>query len=220
MNRVTKGVMAAALAVSAAGVVAGTALPSASRTGGPQAPITIAVYRSEKGIAIWDGGPRRIRQVRFLAGADLAAVSPSGASVAYVRDAGNGFDLFHSCVYGGHEAKLAHVAGSRQTALAFSPDSRTIAFASPRGIELTSIVAGRKPRVLPRPPRWRGSSFQALQFSPDRKRLAFSRTWGNGRAGTLRNELAVVRVDGRDARSLATNPEPFSAQYRPSFSPD
>ncbi|HET7568841.1 MAG TPA: hypothetical protein VFJ91_12675 [Gaiellaceae bacterium] len=206
--------------VLAALVLPASAAAATSGGAGPQVPIAVAVYEVQKGgTAIWDGGPATLKRVRFLKQARLAQISPSGASVAFVRYSGDGFDLFHTGVYGGREAKLLHVAGSRETSLAFSPDSRTVAFASPRGIELTGIVPGRSHRVLALPARWRGSTYQALRFSPDGRSLAFSRTWGNGRAGTLHNELAIVSLAG-GARSLVANPEPYSAQYRPSFSPD
>ncbi len=158
--------------------------------------------------------------MRFLPGARFAVLSPSGRGVAYARLTGKSLDIFATGIYAGFEAKLAHIAGAATTALAFSPDSRRIAFASPNGIELSPAVSGRKPRALPLPARWRGSSYQALRFSPDGKLLAFSRTWGNGKNGTLRNELAIVHVDGTAPRSLVRNPDPYSAQYRPTFSPD
>jgi dipeptidyl aminopeptidase/acylaminoacyl peptidase len=183
--------------------------------------ITIAGYQPERGgTAIWDGGQTSVKQTRFLRGARLATLASSGRAVAYIRYTGDGFDLFHTGVDAGFEARLAHVSGSRLTAIAVAPDSRTVAFATPRGIELTSIVPGGKRRVLPWPAWWRGSTLQGLQYSPDGTSIAFSRTWGDGRSGTLRNELALVRLDGTGSRSLATNPMPYSAQYRPAFSPD
>jgi Tol biopolymer transport system component len=73
---------------------------------------------------------------------------------------------------------------------------------------------------VPLPPAWRSSSFARLAFSPDGRRIAFSRTWGDGRAGTLRNEVDDVGLDGRGPRTLYRNPIPFSAQPGPAFSPD
>jgi Tol biopolymer transport system component len=206
-----------ALVVTAAIAAAGAA-PAGADTA---TSIAIAAFEPQRiGSVIWDGGVSSLAQRRFLKGARLATVSPSGRALAFIRYAGDGFDLFHTGVYAGFEAKLAHVDGSRTTALAFAPDSRTIAFATPRGIELASIVPGRARRTLALPARWRGSSFQSLRFSLDGRLLAFSRTWGDGKENTLHNELAVIGIDGRGARSLAANPNPYAAQYRPSFSPD
>jgi len=207
-----------AVAAAATAVAAAQTAPARSAA----APhLTVAGWQAERGgTAIWDGGAARLEEVRFLRGARLASLSPSGAAVAYIRYAGNGFDVLHTGVYAGYEATLVHVSGSHTTALAVSPDSRTVAFASPRGIELASIVPGKGRHTLALPARWRGSTYAGLRFSPDGLRLAFSRTWGDGRAGTLRNELAIAGLDGSGARSLVRNPDPYGAQYRPSFSPD
>ena len=51
----------------------------------------------------------------------------------------------------------------------------------------------------------------ALQWSPDGRMLAFSRTSGDGKRGTLHNELDVIGVDGKGARSLHDNPAPSGA---------
>lgn len=206
-----------ALAALVAGVVVGPAGGAPSAAPG----ISVVAWQPERlGTAVWRGGGKSVREVRFLRGARHAVLTPGATGVAYARITRGGLDLFLTGTYAGFEQPLAQLRGIRTTSLAFTPDGRTVAFAAPDGIGLVSIVPGARRRHVPLPARWRGSSFQGLAFSPDGRLLAFSRTWGDGRAGTLRNELAVVGRDGSGARSLARNHDPYGAQYRPTFSPD
>jgi Tol biopolymer transport system component len=204
----------------ATAVVAWLAAPAAAVQNASPG-ISVAAWQPERnGSTVWKGTANRLVAERFLQGARLATLSGTGAGVAFIRYAGTGFDVYLTGTYGGFEQKLAHVAGSRSTSLAVSRDGRRIAFATPNGIDVVVNGSGFPRRTVPLPARWRGSRYGALAFSPDGKLLAFARTWGDGRAGTLRNELAVVGLDGAGARSLARNPDPFGSRYDPTFTPD
>ncbi|HZG37030.1 MAG TPA: hypothetical protein VEY87_14445 [Gaiellaceae bacterium] len=212
---------ATALATAVAALLA--AAPAVAGTGSVETTSRISIVGwqpDRNGSTIWKGTANRLTAARFLRGARLATLSGTGAGVAYIRYAGSGFDVYLTGTHGGFEQKLAHVAHSRTTSLAVSRDGRRIAFATPSGIDVVRNAEGFPRRTVPLPDRWRGSRYGALTFSPDGRRLAFSRTWGDGRAGTLRNELAVVGLDGSRARSLARNPEPFGSRYDPTFTPD
>jgi Tol biopolymer transport system component len=95
-----------------------------------------------------------------------------------------------------------------------------IAFPSEFSIVLLPVVGRGPVRLVRLPAAWRGSSVAALAWSPDGLRLAFSRTSGNGKTGTLHNELDVIGVDGTGARTLYVNPAPYGARAEPSWSPD
>jgi Tol biopolymer transport system component len=216
--------VAATTLVTAVVLVLGLTAPAAAASESSSAAasgISIVAWQAERnGTAVWRGSPNRFAQTRFLRGARLPALAAGSSSVAYVRYAGNGFDVYLTGSYAGWEMKLAHVAGTRTTSVAVSPDGRRVAFATPTGIEFVVNAAGFPRRAVPLPARWRGSRYGALVFSPDGRRLAFSRTWGDGRAGTLRDELAVIGIDGTGARSLARNPDAFGSRYDPVFTPD
>jgi len=63
------------------------------------------------------------------------------------------------------------------------------------------------------PTSWAHSVFAALAWS-SANGLAFSRTYGNGKAGTLKNELDYVDAQGA-VRILYRNPTPYSSRRSP-----
>jgi Tol biopolymer transport system component len=167
------------------------------------------------GVLVWTGTPARLAPERIVLRATSPVLSPNGRLVAYALRG----ELRVQAVGGGPARTLTQVPGSQPT-FAFSPDGARVAFAAEGAIVMLP-VAGKGPvRRVALPPAWAGSAPAALAWSPDGTRLAFSRTSGDGKAGTLHNELDVIRVDGKGARTLAVNPAPYGARAEPSWSPD
>ena len=167
------------------------------------------------GVLVWTGTPARLAPERIVLRATSPVLSPNGRLVAYALRG----ELRVQAVGGGPARTLTQVPGSQPT-FAFSPDGARIAFAVEGAIVLLP-VAGKGPvRRVALPAAWAGSTLAALAWSPDGTRLAFSRTSGDGKAGTLHNELDVIGVDGKGARTLALNPAPYGARAEPSWSPD
>ena len=148
-------------------------------------------------------------------GRDLTGPSPDGKRVAYVL----GGELRVQPAGGGPVRTLTQVPGKDPT-LAWSPDAARIAFPSEFSIVLLPVVGKGPVRLVRLPKAWEGSTLTALQWSPDGSKLAFSRTSGDGKKNTLRNELDVIGVDGKGARTLHVNPAPYGARAEPSWSPD
>jgi dipeptidyl aminopeptidase/acylaminoacyl peptidase len=166
------------------------------------------------GTLVWAGTPAGLGPARAVPGAASPVLSPNGRLVAYVVRG----ELRVQPVGGGATRTLTQVPGL-QPAIAFSPSGMQIAFAA-EGAVILLPVAGKGPvRRIVLPAAWARSTLAALAFSPDGRWLAFSRTSGNGKTGTLHNELDVIGVDGQNARTLAVNPAPYAARAEPSWSP-
>jgi len=167
------------------------------------------------GSLVWTGTPARLAPERILLGATSPVLSPNGRLIAYaVRG-----ELRVQPVAGGPPRTLTQVPGSPQT-FTFSPDGVRIAFVAEGAIILLPVVGKGPVRRVALPAVWAGSKLAALQWSPDGRLLAFSRTSGDGKAGMLHNELDVIGLDGKGARTLAVNPAPYGAHVEPSWSPD
>jgi dipeptidyl aminopeptidase/acylaminoacyl peptidase len=167
------------------------------------------------GTLVWTGTPARLAPERFVVGATSPVLSPNGRLVAYVVRG----QLRVQPAGGGAARTLTQVPGS-EPAIAFSASGTQIAFAA-EGAVILLPVAGKGPvqRII-LPAAWARSSLAAPAFSPDGRWLAFSRTSGNGKAGTLHNELDVIGVDGKNAKTLAVNQAPYGSRAEPSWSPD
>lgn len=167
------------------------------------------------GVQVWTGTPLRLPTARVVPGATSPALAPDGSVVAYVV----GGELRLQAVGGGRTRTLTQVPG-KEPAIAFAPNGARIAFAAEDALVLLPVVGRGPVRRVPLPQAWAGSTLAALAWSPDGTKLAFSRTSGDGKAGTLHNELDVIGVDGRGARTLAVNPAPYGARAEPVWSPD
>lgn len=167
------------------------------------------------GTLVWTGTPAGLGPVRAVPGATSPVLSPNGRLVAYVVRG----ELRVQPVGGGAARTLTQVPGLKP-AIAFSPSGTQIAFAA-EGAVILLPVAGKGPvRRIVLPAAWARSTLAALAFSPDGRWLAFSRTFGNGKTGTLHKELDVIGIDGQNPRTLAVNPDPYGARGEPSWSPD
>jgi Tol biopolymer transport system component len=105
-------------------------------------------------------------------------------------------------------------------ALAFSPDGTRLTYTSAAGIWITPVDT-IVPQTLSMPRAWRGSRFNHLAYEPDGRRLILSRTAGDGRKGTLVNELVGLNLDTGLGRTLLRSANPYDMRARPaSFFPD
>lgn len=151
--------------------------------------------------------------------ADRAQLSSDGELIAYTRLVGGRAELRVASAVGSGGRLVARVRPF-DIGLAFSPDGRQLALSSAAGIETTPVAAIRR-RSVPLPRAWRGSRYTDLAYAPDGRRLVFSRTWGDGRRGTLRNELGQIDLVTGAATTLYRSENAYDMRSRPaSFSPD
>ena len=104
------------------------------------------------------------------------------------------------------------------SAVAFAASGARIAFIAEGAIIQLPVVGKGPVKRVALPSSWARSTFAALAWS-SQNGPAFSRTYGDGKAGTLKNELDFVDSNGA-ARVLYREPTPYSAQLDPVFSPD
>ena len=169
------------------------------------------------GTLVWSGTDSALGGPMPLRGAESSVVSADGRILAYAARRPGGLEI--RARIRGRARTLASVAVPT-TSLALFPDGARLVFASRTGLETVALTGPPARTAVPLPRAWRGSTYTALAVSPDGVSIAFSRTWGDGRAGTLRNELAAVQADGTEPRRLYRNLEPYSARPEPVFSPD
>ncbi len=157
-----------------------------------------------------------LTQARGLRGVDRAELSPDGELLAYTR-----------LVEGTTEIRLTGVTDRlvarvrpHDIALAFSPDGTQLTYSSAAGLS-TTAVARIAPHRISLPRAWRASRFNHLAYAPDGRRLLLSRTAGDGRTGTLVNELVALDLATGAGTTLLRSANPYDMRARPaSFSPD
>ena len=160
-----------------------------------------------------------LAETRSLRQADRAELSPDGWLLAYTRLVDGRTEIRLTSVAGGSDRLVARVR-PYDIALAFSPDSTQLAFSSAAGIWITAVDA-IVPQRIAMPRAWRGSRFNHLAYEPDGRRLVLSRTAGDGRKGTLVNELVGLNLDTGLGRTLLRSANPYDMRARPaSFFPD
>jgi Tol biopolymer transport system component len=208
-----------AAATLAASVMAASGAASAAAEEGGPAERVAAVTVGNGRATVYSGDAAALPSTRTLRSGDRAALSPDARLVAYTRVAAGRAEIHVASVSGTTDRLLARVR-PYDIALAFAPDGRTLAYSSAAGIA-TIGLSGAGSRSLATPRAWRGSRYSSLAYTPDGRRLLASRTTGDGRAGTLRNELVALNVASGRGTTLYRSPNPYDQQARPaSFSPD
>src|SRR5690242_12257116 len=163
--------MAFALPVPSVTIAATTAWPR------PQ----LAVYR-----AAVDGsscnrvfaGPR---------GATVARLSPNGLELAYVSPSGR--DVLVARL-GGGSRRVLHLPSATPERPDWSPDGSRLVVARGPHLYLARADGGAAQVLTPRVRS--DATYAAPAWSPKGDLIAVSTTWGNGKAGTLRNELDLL----------------------------
>lgn len=163
------------------------------------------------GVQVWTGTPSSLGATRVVAGASSPVLSPDGRLVAYAAHG----ELRVQPVAGGAARTLTQLPTG--SPVAFAPSGARIAFIAEGAIIQLPVVGKGPVKRVSLPTSWAGSTFAALAWS-SQNGLAFSRTYGDGKAGTLKNELDYVDSNGA-ARVLYREPTPYSAQLDPVFSP-
>lgn len=169
----------------------------------------------------YSGSSAALPARRSFRGAERAVLSPDAELVAYTRRAGDTIEIRVARVDGGQERVVARVR-PYDVAIAFSPDGARLAYSHSSASAIATVgVRGTDRRRIRLPAAWKGSRFVSLAYAPDGRRLAVSRTSGDGRAGTLRNELALLELATGRATTLFRPTNPYDMQARPaSFTPD
>jgi Tol biopolymer transport system component len=184
------------------------------RVGAVAALITVVglAVGPHSGMQVWTGTPSSLGAARLVARASSPVLSPAGRLVAYAARG----ELRVQPAAGGRARTLTQLPTG--SPVAFSPSGTRIAFIA-EGAVVQLPVFGKGPvKRVALPSAWARSTFASLAWSAQNG-LAFSRTSGDGKAGTLKNELDYVDANGA-ARVLYRNPTPYSAQVDPVFSPD
>ncbi len=166
------------------------------------------------GALVWTGSPSGL-SARTVRAATSPVLSPDGRVVAYALGGRLRVELA-----GGGSARTLTQIPAYEPSLCFSPDGYRIAFAAENSLVLVPVVGRGPVRKIALPTSWAGSSLAALAWSGDGEHIAFSRTSGDGKAGTLKNELDVVDLRDGAARTIYRNPDPYGASANPVFSPD
>lgn len=204
-----------AAAAAAAGGLAALAPTAPAAAADRVAAVTLETGRA----TVYLGSETELPTRRVFQGADRATLSPDARRLAYTRRVGSSVEIRVASLSGPGDRLIARVRPF-DIALAFSPDGAQLAYSSAAGITVASL-AGTGSRQVPLPRAWRGSRFSYAAFTPDGRRLVVSRTTGDGRAGTLKNELAVVQLSNGAATTLYASPNAYDQQARPtSFTPD
>jgi Tol biopolymer transport system component len=193
------------------------AVPAASAPA-PVPPVLLAVsaLAPRPHISVYQAVAGGACRQRFAAAAasSVARISPDGRHVAYVGTDPKSVRV----VTLGEASRTVLRLGSDVSWLAWSPDSRTLAASGSSQVWLVG-ADGRGARLLPLHLRPR-ALYGAPVYSPSGTQLAVSTTWGNGKAGTLRNELDLVDLHGHLMRHLALAADAYSTGLVASFSPD
>jgi Tol biopolymer transport system component len=164
------------------------------------------------GALVWTGTPSILGATRLIAKASSPVLSPDGRMVAYVIRG----ELRVQPVVGGAARTLTQIPTG--SPIAFSPTGTRIAFIAEDAIVQVPVVGKGPVKRVSLPTSWARSTFANLAWS-SQNGLAFSRTYGDGKAGTLKNELDYVDANGA-AGILFRNRTPYSSQVEPVFSPD
>jgi len=161
------------------------------------------------------GRCRRIRPLPpsvFGRETPFPAISPTGDHVAQIVARRGGGELRLTSVATGRTRVVAKL--ETYPGVVWSADGRRLAYKRGRVWQVVAVSGRPSARSVLR--------IDALGFvwSPEGTRVAFVSKTGDGRAGTLRTTLDVMRVDGRGRRTLYVDPNPYASSPEPTWSPD
>lgn len=144
-----------------------------------------------------------LRRETFTSGAQEAKLSPDGKQLAFV---------VHGEVWvqpaGGGEAVRLSETPQREQDIAWSADSRLLAFSSDREGSANLYVVDVKTKETRQLTRSRDTAEHSPQFSPDGKTLAYLR-------GANGAELCVMPAEGGESRTLVRDPNMADLAWSP-----
>jgi Tol biopolymer transport system component len=144
-------------------------------------------------------------------------ISPGGKQVAQVVARRGGAEVRVTSVATGRTRVVARVIVAKLEPyrdVEWSPDGRRLAYKRGRVWEVISVAGRPSARSVVR------ADLGGFAWSPEGTRIAFVSKTGDGRAGTLRATLDVMRIDGRGRRTLFVEPNPYASSPEATWSPD
>ena len=127
-----------------------------------------------------------------------AAISPDGGSIAFVASTNGESGVWLRAIGSETARQIPGTVGARP-ALAWSPDSQSIVFATGGQVKRVAIDGGEALTLCDLPSRRPNFGFQGVTWSPDGERIVFSS------AGAFTGRLYEIQARGGDPQVLVDN---------------